>query len=152
VHWFYFETAANIQHWITQITQTLPKINDPVYPAPTTTVLQQDIHHTNVPPMSAENVLDKRQKALDHLFDDSIFNDFGFGRTFVHLNPDDTLYSSDEDIHIHSSDGVAIHDDGKVHVSQVGDTTSITLRTGNDHEDIIHGTNNGFTKVHHGGL
>jgi hypothetical protein len=150
VHWFYFETVANIQQWVTQITQTLPRINDPVYPPQTTTALQHDIHHQTHPPMNAETVLEKRQKALDDLFDNSIFNDFGFGRTFVHLSPDDTLYSSDDEIHIHSGDGVTVHDDGKVHVSQIGDTTSITLKTGNEHDDIIHGTNH--AKVHHVGL
>ena len=155
VHWFYFDNGSNLRNWISNIMQSLPRLNAPFeYPRQTNIpqYYERDydmhlpyphddrrmprdvgIHGIQMTINSNNRQQPKKRSSFDSLFNESFLN-YGIGNFFFPMTVDDGFSSDsdEEDFHNHTIGGNAFMGNGNVHVSQFGDGTAITLQSGNN--------------------
>jgi len=152
VHWFYFDTADNLRKWMSEITGTLPRINDKPITVAQPQVISADLgegfgashmHDTHMHDTPNMTIIDQsnpdmmvslghrhpyRRSSIDNLFDETT-KTYGLGT--MKWNEIEISSDSDDDMLHHSHGGVkTIVDD--VHVKQFDNGATVTVHSGTD--------------------
>uniref|UniRef100_A0A914PFF3 Uncharacterized protein n=1 Tax=Panagrolaimus davidi TaxID=227884 RepID=A0A914PFF3_9BILA len=152
VNWFYFDNGGNLRNWVSNIMQTLPRLNAPfAYPTqnniPQSFERDYDMHlpYPNDASRLPNNVRgiqmsincnnqqhSKKRSSFDSLFNESFLN-YGIGNFFFPMTVDDDFSSDsdEEDFHRHTNGNITLFGDDNVHISQFGDSSTTAFQNGN---------------------